>query len=317
MTALLLGLAATIAAGFSIVLLDLTIRRAEVGVALVLLSAVVQALFVYDVPSVRLGGMRVGVTDLVAVIVLAAAVARCLRLRHFSQHHYWLIMLGSLLLVSLVLGIAGGYGVAASVNDSRQYLFFIGAGLYMATFRPTADLYDRIGRIWLVAAALMILLASVRWLEVFGGIDLGIPAERNGVDTAIRVLDGPYAFFLAGPLILTVPFWLRRGSARWVRLLGAVLLVVVIVLDRRTVWLAIFIGVAVLLLRGRRPGRVPSRWSSLPPLSPSWPSLETCWHATSRPTRRFGSAARNRAPDRSAGGSRAGRTSSTAGQRAR
>lgn len=254
MTVLLLGLAATIAVGFGIVLLDLTIRRAEVGAALVLLSAIVQALFVYNVPSARLGGMRIGVTDLVAVIVLVAAVARCLRLHHFGRHHHWLIMLSSLLLVSLVLGIAGGYGVAASVNDSRQYLFFIGAGLYMATFRPAVDLYDRIGRIWLVAAALMTLLACVRWLDVFGGIDLGVPGERNGVDTAVRVLDGPYTFFLAGPLLLTMPFWLRRGQAQWVRLLGAVLLVVVIILDRRTVWLAILVGVAVLLLGRRRPG---------------------------------------------------------------
>ena len=125
----------------------------------------------------------------------------------------------------------------------------------MATFRPTADLYDRIGRIWLITAGLMVLLACARWLQVFAGIDLGVPAERNGVDTAIRVLDGPYAFFLAGPLLLTVPFWLRRGQARWVRWLGVLLLVVVIVLDRRTVWLAILVGVAVLLLRGRRLGR--------------------------------------------------------------
>ena len=72
------------------------------------------------------------------------------------------------------------------------------------------------------------------------------------MDTEIRVLDGPYAFFLAGPLLLTIPFWLRRGQPRWVRWLGAVLLVVLIALDRRTVWLAIFVGVAVLLLRGRR-----------------------------------------------------------------
>jgi hypothetical protein len=250
-TGLLLGLTTAIAAGFGIALLDLTIRRAELGAALVFLSAIIQAAFLYeDVPSASLGGMRVGVTDLVAVIVLAAAVARCLRLRYFSRYQYWLIMLGCLLLVSLVLGIAG-HGQAA-VSDSRQYLFFVGAALYMATFRPTADLYDRIGRIWLMAAALMVLLACVRWLRVFAGIDLGVAAEINGVDTAVRVLDGPYTFFLAGPLLMAVPFWLRRGQARWVRWLGAVLLVVVIVLDRRTVWLAILVGLAVLLLRGRR-----------------------------------------------------------------
>ena len=252
MSALLLGLVAVIVAGFGLALLDVTIRRAEVGAAAVFLSAIVQAAFLYnDVPSLRLGGMRIGVTDMVAVIVLAAAVARCLRLRHLSRHQHWLIMLGVLLLVSLMLGIAS-HGVQSSISDSRQYFFFVGAALYMATFRPTADLYDRIGRIWLMAAVLMVLLACVRWLQVFAGIDLGVTAEINGVDTEIRVLDGPYAFFLAGPLILTVPFWLRRGQARWVRWLGVVLLVVLIALDRRTVWLAIFVGLAVLLLRGRR-----------------------------------------------------------------
>ena len=251
MTVLLLGLTAAVVAGLGIALLDLTIRRAEVGAALVFLSALVQAVFIYDVPSVRPGGMRVGVTDVVAVIVLAAGVARCLRLRHLSRHQHWLIMLGSLLLVSLILGIAS-HGVQSSISDARQYLFFVGAALYMATFRPTAELYDRIGRIWLMMTVLMMLLACARWLQVFAGIDLGVPAERNGVDTAIRVLDGPYAFFLAGPLLLTIPVWLRRGKPRWIRTLGAVLLVVVIALDRRTVWLAVLVGVAVLLLRGRR-----------------------------------------------------------------
>jgi hypothetical protein len=253
MIVLLLGLAAAVVAGFGIALLDLTIRRGDVGAALVFLAAIVQAAFLYDVPSVQLGGMRLGVTDLVAAIVLAAGVARCLRLRYLSRHLRWLIMLGGLLLVSLMLGIIT-HGVQTSISDSRQYLFFVGAALYMATFRPTPAFYDRIGRIWLMTAVLMVLLACVRWLHVFAGIDLGVPAEQNGVDTAIRVLDGPYAFFLAGPLLLTVPSWLQRGQARWVQGLGAVLLVVVLMLDRRTVWLAILVGVAVLLLRGRRLG---------------------------------------------------------------
>jgi hypothetical protein len=251
MSAVLLGVVAVIAAGFGLALLDLTIRRAEVGAALVFCSAVIQAVFVFDVPSVRLGGARVGVTDLVATVVLAAALARCLRIRRFSRYQYCVIGLGCLLLVSLVLGIAQ-FGVQAAVNDFRQYAFFLGAALYMATFRPTVGLLDRIGRVWLVTALLMVLLACGRWLAVFGGIDLGIPAERYGVDTAIRVLDGPYAFFLAGPLLLTVPFWMRGGQPPWVRRAGVVLLIAVVALDRRTVWLAVLVGVALLLLRGRR-----------------------------------------------------------------
>ncbi|MGY1831183.1 O-antigen ligase family protein [Geodermatophilus sp. SYSU D01180] len=253
MNVLLLGLAGMIAAGFGLALLDLTIRRAEVGAALVFLSAIAQAVFIFAVPSVTVGGTRVGITDLVAVVVLAAALARCLRLGRLSAPQRWLIMLGIALLVSLMRGVAD-YGLQASVSDSRQYLFFVGAALYMATFRPDTALYDRIGRIWLIAAVLMVLLAWVRWLDVFAGINLGVPAERHGVDTAIRVLDGPYTFFLAGPLLLTLPSLLTRrsGQRRWVRWLGAVLLVMLLALDRRTVWLTILVGAAVLVLRGRR-----------------------------------------------------------------
>lgn len=310
MTIVLLGIGAVIVAAFGVALLDVTIRRAEVGAALVFLSAVVQAMFIYEVPSVRLGGARVGVTDLVAVIVLAAATARCLRLRDFSRHLHWLILLATLLLVSLIFGIAG-HGVQASVGDARQYFFFVGAALYMATFRPTLELYERIGRVWLIMAGLMVLLACARWLQVFAGVNLRVPAERYGVDTATRVLDGPYAFFLAGALLLTVPFWFRHGQAPWVRWMGALLVVVVVVLDRRTVWLALLVGVAVLLLRGRRLGGGRSRSSSPRPSSPSWPSPGTCWRAT-RPR-----PGRSRAPGRSTGGSRDGRSSSPNGRRTR
>ena len=60
MTVLLLGLTAAVVAGLGIALLDLTIRRAEVGAAAVFLSALVQAVFFYNVPSVRLGGIGWG-----------------------------------------------------------------------------------------------------------------------------------------------------------------------------------------------------------------------------------------------------------------
>jgi hypothetical protein len=254
MTFTLLGLALAISAALGIALIDLMIRRAEVGAALVFLSAIAQAVFIYEVPGVRVAGARVGATDIVAVTVLGAALARCLRLRSFSRYQRWLILLGLLLLASLIRGIPS-YGIQPSVNDSRQYIFFVGAALYMATFPPSAGLYDRIGKLWLMTAVLMMLLACVRWLQVFAGINLGVPAEQNGVQIAIRVLNGPYAFFLVGPFILTVPFWLRRRGPRWIRWFGALVGIFLIVLDRRTVWSAVLVGVAVLVLRGRRLGR--------------------------------------------------------------
>jgi O-antigen ligase len=82
-----------------------------------------------------------------------------------------------------------------------------------------------------------------------------VPAAKFGADAALKVIDGPYTFFLANAVVLTVPFWPLRGPwARRLTVLGAVLLVFVLLLNRRTVWLALLAGVAVLMLRKRRLG---------------------------------------------------------------
>ena len=101
----------------------------------------------------------------------------------------------------------------------------------------------------------MMILVGLRWLAVFAGVDLGVPAEKFGADAAIRVIDGPFTFFLAGAFVLTIPAWLWGERARWLRWISVLLLLFVLVLNRRTVWLAIVVGVAVVMLRDRRLGR--------------------------------------------------------------
>jgi hypothetical protein len=254
-TVLLLGVGLVVVGALGIALLELLITRADVAAALVLGSVVVEATFVDRVPSLLLpGGTRVYVTDLVSGLVLAAGLARLLRLRRFDGFHRWLVLLGMVLLASLVRG-AAAFGTQASVADFRQYLFFAGAALYFATFPLSGTLNDRIGRIWLAMTVPMMVLVSLRWLAVFAGINVGVPAEKFGSDAAIRVIDGPYNFFLASAFVLTIPAWTRGKRERWLRWISVLLLLYVLVLDRRTVWLAILVGVAVLFLRDRRLGR--------------------------------------------------------------
>jgi O-Antigen ligase len=252
---LLVGLGLLVAAGLGVAMLEVVIRRADVAAALVLGSVVVQAFFVDRVPALILPGeVRVYVTDVVVSLVVGAAVLRLLRTRRFDRYQRWLLLLSVLLLVSLVRGVAA-VGMQQSVNELRHYLFFAGVAVYFATFPPAVGLYDRIGRIWLVVSIPMMVLVSVRWLAVFAGIDLGVPAEKFGADAAIRVIDGPFTFFLASAFVLTIPAWLRGEQQRWVRRISVLLLLFVLVLNRRTVWLAIVIGVAVVMLRDRRLGR--------------------------------------------------------------
>jgi hypothetical protein len=252
---LLLGLALLVAGVLGVALVELLINRADVAAGLVLVSVVVQAVYVDSVPSLTLPGQtRVYVTDLVSALVLAAAVARLLRLRRFDRFHRWLVLLAILLFVSLIRGVAA-FGPQPSFADFRQYLFFAGVAIYFATFPPSDRLYNRIGRIWLAMTIPMMVLVCLRWLANFAGIDLGVPAEKWGADAAIRVIDGPYTFFLACAFVLTIPAWLRGERAGWIRWMSVLLLLFVLVLNRRTVWLALVIGVAVVGLRDRRLGR--------------------------------------------------------------
>lgn len=255
MTMLLLALGLLVAAAIGVAALEVLIIRPDIAAALVLGSVVVEATFVESVPSLALpGGIQVYVTDLVSGLLLGAAAARLLRLRRFDRFHRWLVLLAIVLLLSLARG-AATFGPQASIADFRQYLFFTGVALYFATFPLSIGLNDRIGRIWLLMTIPMMLLVTLRWLAVFAGIDLGIPAEKFGNDAAIRVIDGPYNFFLAHAFVLTIPAWLRGEQARWLRWTSVMALLYVLVLNRRTVWLAILVGVAVLMLRDRRLGR--------------------------------------------------------------
>jgi O-Antigen ligase len=253
---LLLGFGLLAAVALGVALLEALIRRVELGAALVLGLMVLQAVLIDRVPALTLsGGIRVLPYDVVFALLLAAAVARLLRTRRFSAFQRCVVLLGVMLLVAIVRGVAA-FGVEHSVAEFRLLFAFACGTLYFATFPPSTSRNDRIGRIWLAASIPMMVLVCVRWLATFAGINLGVPAEKFGADAAIRVIDGPYTFFLAHAALLTVPFWgLRDKRARRLAGLGVVLLLFVVVLNRRTVWLALLAGVAVVTLRNRRLGR--------------------------------------------------------------
>jgi len=145
------------------------------------------------------------------------------------------------------------FGPQHAIAESRLFLAFVSGALYFATFAPSARLNDRIGKLWLATSIPMMILVCLRWLDTLAGINLGVPAEQFGADAAIKVLNGPYTFFLADAALLTVPFWQGRDErARRLTRLGVLLLLFVVLLNRRTVWLTMIIGVAVLMVRGRR-----------------------------------------------------------------
>jgi hypothetical protein len=252
---LALGVGLLAVAALGVALTEVLLRRADIGAGLVLGLTVLNAVLLDQVPALAApGGMRVQVYDVVFALLLGAGTLRLLRVRRFTGFQRCLVLLGLLVLLSLARG-AAAFGIEHSVAESRLYLPFVSAALYFATFPPSNALYDRIGKLWLVMSIPMMVLVCLRWLAVLGGIDVGVPAAKFGADAAVKVIDGPYTFFLAHALVLTVPYWPLRGPrARRLTLLGAVLLLFVVLLNRRTVWITLLAGIAVVMLRERRLG---------------------------------------------------------------
>jgi hypothetical protein len=254
MDILLLGLGGIAVVVLGLVCLEVLLRRPDVGVALVLGVTVLQAALLDQVPSLSLpGGVSVKLHDVVFALLLVAGLARFVRFRRLTALECVPLLLGFMLLLSLVRGIPehGQY----SVSEFRLFLPFISTVVYFASFPASAMRNDRIGRIWLVLTIPMAILICLRWAQNLGGIDLGVPAEEFGADAALRVVNGPYGFFVATSVMLTVPFWqLRDGRARKLRWIGGILLLLVLLLNRRTVWITLLVGVSLILLRNRRRG---------------------------------------------------------------
>jgi hypothetical protein len=237
-------------------LIDVLMRRADVTAALLVGSTVMDAFFASAVPSLTLpGDMRVGLTDIIATLVLGAAFARLLRVRRLNTYHRWLVLFIVLLLLSLVRGVLA-FGIQTSVSGFRLMEFWIAAAVYFATVPPSHTVYDRIAKIWIWMTAPLMAIVMARWLSVFAGIDPGVPRERyGGADAAIRVLDGPYTFFLAQGFVLTLPYWRQGQRAQSIRIVSILLLLFVVLLDRRTAWVALLAGIVTLMLHDRRLGR--------------------------------------------------------------
>jgi len=250
---LVLGLALLAAAAVAVAVLEALVRRAELGAALLLGVTLLNAILVGRVPSVTMpGDIRVQLHDVVFALVLAAGLLRMLRMRRFSPLQRWMVLLCIVLLLSLVRG-AMTFGPQQAIAEFRLYLAFASGALYFATFAPSSRLNDRIGKLWLATSVPLMILVCLRWLDTLAGIDLGVPTEQFGADAAIKVVNGPYAFFLANAALITVPFWQGRDKrARRLLLLGMLLLLFVVLLNRRTVWLTMIIGIAALMVRGRQ-----------------------------------------------------------------
>lgn len=239
--------------GSLIWLLETLIVREDVAAGLIFALIVLSAALTSNMPSLSVADIRIGPSDVFYGLLAAAAMARYLRLRRYAPAQRALVILALLCLVSLAIGAVTG-SIPSAVNDFRQYLQIVGAALYFSTMSLDSAIRARLGTVWLFAGGAMAVLIGLRWAGRFGGISIGILDATY--DATIRVLDGPETLFVAtAAIIALLPSIAGLKRRRWVLRLGIVLFLMVIVLNRRTVWVALGVALVALLLRNPSVGR--------------------------------------------------------------
>jgi hypothetical protein len=231
----------------ALALVELLIRRTDVGAGAVLLIGVVQESGVLDL-SMDVGGLNVGSRDLLFVVLLSAAAARLLRLDRLTTSQRLLVAFLVLVGWALLRGVPE-HGEAA-VNQARKFLLFGAAALYFATVEPRRDILDRIGRFWIAAALALSLIVLMRWAGNLAGLSGPFFAASYEGAGSLRVIPAGQTLVLSQAAFMTLPM-LGDRSRGYVRFTAPVLLALVLLLQHRTTWVITLAGLLYLLYRQR------------------------------------------------------------------
>jgi hypothetical protein len=228
-----------------LLVIETVIRRSDVGVALVLAVLLLRESTPHLDLTVLTSPVRVGPNDLLVVVLLGAAAARLLRARQLTLPQWLTIAILVLVMWSIVRG-AGPFGIPGSVNEARKYLQFGTALLYFSTVEVRRDLFDRFGKLWLLAACALCAITIVRWIGNAAGVRSGFFEGYADV----RVIPAAMTLILAQAAFIAFPLLLRRDRSI-IRFLAPMFLVFVVLLQHRTVWIATAAGTGYLLWRER------------------------------------------------------------------
>lgn len=219
------------------------------GVGLVLASSLVDTLTLNS-PLLHVG-IALYPGDLMSLVLTPVTIGRMLLLQRRARlpAGWWVFVLA--ILISLGTGLAS-FGTAAGVQ-ARDYYYFMIVVLYVATFEASERALSTVvrGMAWLALA--LITLAVYRWVVYYTPITELLP--RGGVynvDGPIRVIWSADAMLIGSVTIAALfharflPMLLR------LRPLLPLLVGVVLVLQHRSVWVAVLAGVvASVFVAGR------------------------------------------------------------------
>lgn len=190
--------------------------------------------------------------DLAFVLLLMAVVLRYAMGRFRPRGVLWIpVCLFLLFAFSLARGFAA-YGIKLAGVESRGWFYYLAGLLYFSSFNITPRIRKSLTTTWLVASLVLSGIAVFRWLATLADLSIVAQWQPLLIGGELRVLSANDASFLAVGFFASVflntlktgPYWQRKVFY----LLGPVLLL----LQHRTVWVMMIIGLLWLGLQDAR-----------------------------------------------------------------
>ncbi|MBV8502324.1 MAG: O-antigen ligase family protein [Paucibacter sp.] len=217
--------------------------------------------FCLDIVALSRPILHIGLTlytaDLPMALLFAIAAARWIVRPDVPRRDPAWLSFALLFLVDFGLGLVI-HGTAAGAQ-ARTDFHAIAAGVYALSF-PVGrkEIRQTIGAL-VGAAVVLMLLCVYRWTVYYGNFrDLLPLAGSFNIDGPTRVIGSPGALMI-GQLVVVGLFFVSLGrGALWARLLLLPMTASVLVLQHRSVWLALLVGLgaSLILVRSHKASRV-------------------------------------------------------------
>lgn len=250
----LLGVLALAALG----VVDRLIRRTELGLGLVALSVASVALPPSIELSASLGPFAVYADDVIYGLLGVAAVARLIRKRRLHPLHWLLVIF---LVISVVAAVQGMslHGPGSALNEARKNIYFSLAALYVGSDQSSEGREDAFARTWFGLGAFLLTLSIFRWGAFFSGVHSLLPEGDS-----LRVLASFETLVMLEALVLGMALLgtdtrpsdsrlsIGRPLHRRIEALSAGLFLAIVLMQHRTLWIALLMATAFLVARNPR-----------------------------------------------------------------
>lgn len=197
--------------------------------------------------SFEIANYNINLLDILSIFILSLAIFRLFFIKTKQKRHLILIiLLGILLFLSWLRGTFQ-FDIETSTNALRSYLYFYAILLYTVTLTYSNNLFHKLKLLFIITGVVLILLAIIRWIMVSAGLISSIYwAAPNGELT--RVLSAPGTFMLLQLLFVVIYSNRSRNYLPFVMISAAILILMIILLQQRTVWIALIVSTLLALI---------------------------------------------------------------------